>query len=415
VIASRLPDRADRVSARLGRACRPALELKPGGGVVWAMGSATGLRRFVWNADERRLRAPLRLLLGIVVLGVVGVAAFLGVGLLVGLSRSVLGTTVGNELTSGLGSTLVTTAVPVVGLYLVARLVDRRWFGDFGLHLDRDWWLDCAFGAALGAGLMAAVFGLELAVGWLTVTGLFVAASGSFASGLLLVVVLFVGVSIREELLLRGWLLTNLAEGTAGFRGVSPRRAVVFATLLSSVVFGVLHAANPNATAISTASISLAGVFLALGYLLTGELAIPIGLHLTWNLFQGSVFGFPVSGLGLGVSVIAVEQRGPELVTGGQFGPEAGLLGMSAMVVGSLLTVWWVRWRTGEVRLDPAVWTPELRWRDGEAVAGSEATDETDPAASVETDDSDQVESVADDETTPPSAEAADDRRSEDA
>lgn len=361
-----------------------------------------GLRRFVWNADERRPRAPLRLLLGLVVLVVSGVAAFLAVGLLVGLSRSVVGTTVGNELTDSIGTTLVTTAVPVVGLYLVARLVDRRWFGDFGLRLDRDWWLDCAFGAALGAGLMAAIFGLELAAGWLTVTGFFVASGGSFASALLLVVVLFVGVSIREELLLRGWFLTNLAEGTAGFRDLSPRTAVVFATLLSSVVFGVLHAANPNATTVSTASISLAGVFLALGYLLTGELAIPIGLHLTWNLFQGSVFGFPVSGLGLDVSVIAVEQGGPELVTGGQFGPEAGLLGMGAMVVGSLLTVWWVRWRTGEVRLDPQVWTPDLRWRGDREEGVSETTDET------------QAQSGASAETVTPTPEMADEGESND-
>jgi membrane protease YdiL (CAAX protease family) len=377
---------------------------------------SSGLRRFVWNADERRLRAPFRLLLGLVVLVVFGVAAFLGVGLIVGLSGGGTGAAVGGELAGGIGGPVVTTAVPVVGLYLVARLVDRRWFGDFGIRLDRDWWLDCAFGAALGAGLMAAIFGLELAAGWLTVTGTFVAGGESFGSALLLVVVLFVGVSIREELLLRGWFLTNLAEGTAGYRGISPRSAVVFATLLSSVVFGVLHGANPNATVVSTASISLAGVFLALGYLLTGDLAIPIGLHFTWNLFQGSVFGFPVSGLGLGVSVVAVEQSGPTLVTGGQFGPEAGLVGMAAMVVGSLLTVWWVRWRTGEVRLDPRVWTPDLRWRDEDGADGvSAAAEET-----VESDDSEvasdeaPAHSVAGDDRTTPTSDVADDGWSED-
>jgi hypothetical protein len=369
-----------------------------------------GLRRFVWNGDERRLRAPFRLLLGLVVLVVFGVAAFLGVGLVVGLAGLDAGLAVGSELAAGVAGPVVTTAVPVVGLYLVARLVDRRWFDDFGVHLDRDWWLDCAFGAALGAGLMAAIFGLELAVGWLTVTGTFVAGGESFGSALLLVVVLFVGVSIREELLLRGWFLTNLAEGTAGYRGLSPRTAVVFATLFSSVVFGVLHGANPNATVVSTASISLAGVFLALGYLLTGELAIPIGLHFTWNLFQGSVFGFPVSGLGLGVSVVAVEQSGPTLVTGGQFGPEAGLVGMAAMVVGSLLTVWWVRWRTGEVRLDPQVWTPELRWRDAEAEEGvPEATEGTEYDSSAESGESDAETSGArsadTDDTTAPGTE----------
>jgi hypothetical protein len=336
-----------------------------------ASDDSPGLRRFVWNADERRLRAPLRLLLGTVVLFAIGLPFVLVATPLFGWLDTLLGDTSVEVVVRQSLSTVLATALPVFGVYLAGRLLDRRWFGDFGFHIDRDWWLDCAFGAALGAGLMAAVFGLELAAGWLTVTGLFAvdAANLTFGPAFFTTAVLFVGVSIREELLLRGWFLTNLAEGTAGYRGISPRTAVVFATLLSSVVFGILHAANPNATAISTASISLAGVFLALGYLLTGELAIPVGLHLTWNLFQGSVFGFPVSGLGLGVSVIAVEQGGPTLVTGGQFGPEAGLIGMTAMVVGSLLTVWWVRWRTGTVELDSAVWTPELRWRGEKSVA----------------------------------------------
>jgi hypothetical protein len=100
---------------------------------------------------------------------------------------------------------------------------------------------------------------------------------------------------------------------------------------------------------------------LAAGYVLTGDLAVPIGLHTTWNLFQGGVYGFPVSGLGVGASVVAVEETGPDVVTGGAFGPEAGLLGLGAMVVGTAAIAAWVRWRTGDLRIDPAVTTPELR------------------------------------------------------
>jgi hypothetical protein len=90
-----------------------------------------------------------------------------------------------------------------------------------------------------------------------------------------------------------------------------------------------------------------------MGYLLTGELAIPIALHITWNFFQGNVFGFPVSGTAVrAATFISIEQGGPDLWTGGAFGPEAGLLGLGAMIVGIFVIILWVRWRYGQVSLD---------------------------------------------------------------
>jgi hypothetical protein len=89
-----------------------------------------------------------------------------------------------------------------------------------------------------------------------------------------------------------------------------------------------------------------------MGVLLTGELAIPIGVHITWNFFQGNVFGFPVSGSDFSIATfISIEQGGPGLWTGGVFGPEAGLLGLAAILLGGALTIVWVRWRNGQARL----------------------------------------------------------------
>ena len=103
------------------------------------------------------------------------------------------------------------------------------------------------------------------------------------------------------------------------------------------------HALNPGATAATTTKIALAGIFLALPFLLTGKLALSIGVHIAWNFFQGNVFGFPVSGNSMfRTTIFNTVQGGPELWTGGTFGPEAGLLGLIAIVVGSLAMMWWV-------------------------------------------------------------------------
>ena len=320
-----------------------------------------GLRAVVWNDAERRPRALFRVVLLIVVSALLAVGTSVGATVGFGALRAWLATTFGEAVS--------TTVVAVVGIaftggtvtlsvLIAGRYIDRRRLRDFGLRLDRGWWLDCGFGLALGAGLMALLFLVTLAAGWVRVTDTVQPRSG-FVVRFTGLVAVFVVVGVYEELLLRGYLLTNAAEGLVGTLG--ERGAVVSATLLSSLVFGLAHANNPNATTLSTLAIVVAGVMLAVGYLLTGELAVPIGLHITWNLFQGGVFGFPVSGLGVGASVVAVEETGPDVVTGGAFGPEAGLLGLGAMVVGTAAIAAWVRWRTGDLRIDPAVTTPELR------------------------------------------------------
>jgi membrane protease YdiL (CAAX protease family) len=236
-------------------------------------------------------------------------------------------------------------------VWLAGRFLDRRPFADFGFHLNGGWWLDLFFGMALGALLMTAVFLAELWLGWVTVTGAFksLVPGAPFWLALLIPAALFLCVGFYEELISRGYQLRNVAEGL-NLPGVGPRNAVLLAWVLSSAFFGYLHATNPNATLLSTVNVALAGLMLGVGYVLTGELAIPIGLHVTWNFFQGAVYGFPVSGLRVGgATFLSLDQGGPDLWTGGPFGPEGGLLGPVAMVAGVLLIALWVRLSRGRV------------------------------------------------------------------
>jgi hypothetical protein len=312
------------------------------------------VRTLVWNREQRRPRALVRLLVATVLVA-------LALGATVAVAGPVLART--DSISVRLFASLVSSAVPAVVAVAVAFLVDRRRVGDLGLHLDSDWWLDLLFGLVLGAGLMAALFAVSVGLGWARVDGTFVTVTGwGFGLAFLAVTGQFLVVGLAEEVLLRGYLLTNVAEGATAVLG--HRASVGFAVVVSSVIFGLAHLGNPNATAVSTLGITLAGVLLAAGYVLTGELAIPVGIHVTWNLFQGAVFGFSVSGIRVAATVVETTETGPDIVTGGPFGPEAGLLGVSAILVGTAATAAYVGWRYGDVRVSEAVTVPDLRWRD---------------------------------------------------
>ena len=241
--------------------------------------------------------------------------------------------------------------VAVASVWVAGRFLDRRPFSGFGLRLNRAWWSDFGFGLLLGASLISGIFLVELAAGWITVTGTLRAVDGAFFPAILAPVVLFLCVGFYEELVSRGYQLTNLAEGL-NLPGIGPSGAVLLAWILTSSFFGLIHAFNPNATALSTINIALAGMMLGLGYVLTGELATPIGLHIAWNFFQGNVFGLPVSGRDLaGTTFLTTDQTGPDLLTGGHFGPEGGLLAPAAMLAGCLLITLRIRHRSNKLSL----------------------------------------------------------------
>jgi len=266
-----------------------------------------------------------------------------------GLDTSVVPDSPALPLISGVAGLLAA----ILTVWLAGRFLDRRPFSAFGFHLGAGWWLDLLFGMVLGALLITAVFLVELGLGWVRVTGAFetYGTNTPFAVSMLLPTAAFLCIGFYEETVFRGYQLKNAAEGL-NYSVLGPRGAVLLAWVLSSVFFAVLHADNPNATPISTLNIVLAGLMLGFGYVLSGELAIPIGLHITWNFFQGAVYGFPVSGFGaFGPTLLTTEQGGPELWTGGSFGPEGGLLIPAVMLLGMSLVALWTRLRTGKVSL----------------------------------------------------------------
>jgi len=304
-----------------------------------------GVGSIFWNREQRRLRLFFRLTIFLWIYSLFN----LGIALLQGVLFHLLGgSSSPEELLSLSGPSgfqivgpLLMTAAVLVSMLLASWTLDRRSFRDYGFNLNRRWWMDLAFGLLLGAVVMLAIFLIEWLLGWIEVTPSWQApdSGAGLVPALMQGLVLFLCVGVYEEALFRGYLLRNMAEGFHA-RWWSPNVAVALAVLIGSFSFGLAHAANPNASLLSSLLISVAGLMLAAGFVLTGELAIPIGIHITWNFFQGYVFGFPVSGMRAGSSIIRIIQRGPELWTGGAFGPEAGLIGLLAMV--SLTAAVWL-------------------------------------------------------------------------
>ena len=298
------------------------------------------LVKLFWNRNEKRARALWRILFQLAIFIIIaGLSSIPLVFINLFQKNGPDGDSAIFNLTAS-ASLLVAT---VISLWICGRWIDHRSLSGYGFHFSRQWTADFSFGLCLGAFLMALIFMVEYLTGWVTISAFFTQAAVNepFLLGLVETIILFLMVGVYEESFFRGYLLRNIAEGV-NWKPISPAAAVLIAWFLSSCLFGLIHGGNPNSSWISTLNLVSAGLFLALGFILTGDLAISIGIHITWNFFQGNVFGFPVSGTKPIISFIGISQKGSDWITGGAFGPEAGLIGLAAILLGSLLILAWV-------------------------------------------------------------------------
>lgn len=292
------------------------------------------LARLFLTPSEPRLRAGWRLLVHALIFGLCTLVIAGGIG--AGLLFTGNGHLLDNQLINqGIFLFCITLAT-----YLARRFIDRRAFSSLGLVWSRQAGRDLLVGFLIPAVIMGAIFLVEWGLGWLDFHGFaweYVPVS-TVVTTVSVMLLVFILVGWNEELLSRGYWLQNMAEGVN----------MPFGIALSSLSFGLLHLGNPNATWVAALGVTLAGVFLAYGYLRTKQLWLPIGLHIGWNFFENTVFGFPVSGLDT-LGLFSHTHTGPELITGGAFGPEAGLIVIPGMLLGGVMIYRYTRGRLAEV------------------------------------------------------------------
>ena len=222
----------------------------------------------------------------------------------------------------------------VVGVGLAAYRVWRARNGTvsvsqtLGVALDRSQLTNVVVGTLITMIAIGAVFTVQVAAGMTVVDRI---GSGN---ALLADISSFLIVPFIEEFIFRCAILGALLAWI-------PRSSV--AILISAMVFGGLHAANPHASVLAVASTTLGGIAYGMAFASTRRIWLPFGLHFGWNYAEGRVFGFHLSGGAVRGAAPFIQQHdlGPTLLTGGEYGPEGGLIGIGArLLVLALLAAW---------------------------------------------------------------------------
>jgi membrane protease YdiL (CAAX protease family) len=253
------------------------------------------------------------------------IGAFLLVALAATLVANVIAYPIRRIPAAWIGDPLLITGWISVLVLLVAhavclRRVDKLPWSAAGLHRDAARPGLLAWSTMLGGAAIAVPALLIAAVGWLRFQP---DRAGSSLGAALWALLLLAPFAFAEELMLRGYVLTVLRKAL-GWRA---------AVGLTSVVFGLLHIANPGSNPGNIAMVILAGVLLGVLVVLTGSLYAATAAHLAWNWVMAGVLHVPVSGLGVPTPDYRLVDAGPDWITGGAWGPEGGIgaaLGMSA-------------------------------------------------------------------------------------
>jgi len=304
--------------------------------------------RLVWNDQERRPRAPIRLVVGVVlVLVLANATRTVEPALLDG------GGPIGDVLNTLVGG-IPQAAGIVLGVLLVSLVLDRRVLSDLGLTVGLSTMRRFVGGLVLGASITVVSIAAGLLVGFYEFAG--VQVTGGPTVWVLLVAATAMSqllIVLPEELLVRGYVVTNALEGLDGFPAIPRPVAAAVAIAIASLLFYLTHSFRGQVFGIMAGGLA---VLLGVAYVVSGDLSVPIGIHFGVN-FAGMLGGTAPQ------TATLVRVTSARTVAENLYLPvEAVGVRLLGAVVAIGVVVLWYRSANGAVQVIPSVARPSLRW-----------------------------------------------------
>lgn len=141
-------------------------------------------------------------------------------------------------------------------------------------------------------------------------------------------IIIFIIQPFGEEIYTRGWIIPLFSKNYT----------VLVAILVSALFFISAHTGNNGFNLVALINLLLISIFLALLFLKCDNIWICGAFHSAWNFTQSYLLGFHVSGIDTS-SIMHFSQTTPNMINGGAFGPEAGLIATFVIIL-ALIILW---------------------------------------------------------------------------
>lgn len=206
--------------------------------------------------------------------------------------------------------------------FVMAKWIDRKPWGYFGMPLRNALRASFWIGAAIGLGALTLQLEIMHGFGWFDF-GIMQLHGAAIAEYGLIWGLMFFCVGVTEEGLLRGYVQRVTTDGLSRLpNGWSFWTAAI----LFSIMFGSAHLSNPGENKFGIVMVFIDGMAMCFSLWRTGDLWFAIGNHAAWDWGETFLFGTPNSGMHGANVLMHPSFHGPTLWAGGTDGPEGSLV-----------------------------------------------------------------------------------------